>query len=413
MTEMVESLRARGMRDLTPGEMARFRRVERAFLATCRGWGYQEVRTPTIEFLHLFTRAGTLSPQMLQRVYSFLDWDGWSGERVVLRPDATIPVVRLHAEALGGQPVAKLCYVENVFRFAPNDDPREGWQCGAEVIGEAWPEADLELILMALEVLQALGLGAADVRLSHTGVIRALLARTGYSLQEQADLYDRILDGDAAAYREIQARLPDLDAPLHLLLDVGGGSGYLANVRSAFLPRVPDLAGPLDELATIGGALDGLGVPYTVNLALVRNFEYYTGPVFQVEAGGVRLGGGGRYDGLAALVGGRDAPATGFMLDMNALLRLLPDEGEGAARVVAVRAARATPASLAAAFALARAARAAGLTVRTAEEAGAPLTVTVDAGDAGVRYRIRDAAGVLRETGDADEALRQILEGGR
>ena len=125
------------MRDLTPGEMARFRRVERAFLATCGGWGYQEVRTPTIEFLHLFTRAGTLSPQMLQRVYSFLDWDGWSGERVVLRPDATIPVVRLHAEALADRPVAKLCYVENVFRAAPIDDPRASWQCGAEVIGEA------------------------------------------------------------------------------------------------------------------------------------------------------------------------------------------------------------------------------------------------------------------------------------
>ncbi|HEY8489947.1 MAG TPA: ATP phosphoribosyltransferase regulatory subunit [Dehalococcoidia bacterium] len=398
------------MRDLTPGEMARFRRVERAFLATCGGWGYQEVRTPTIEFLHLFTRAGTLSPQMLQRVYSFLDWDGWSGERVVLRPDATIPVVRLHAEALADQPVAKLCYVENVFRFAPNDDPRESWQCGAEVIGEAWPEADLELILMALEVLASLGAGPVDVRLSHTGVIRTLLARTGYSLQEQADLYDRILDGDAAAYGEIQARLPELDAPLHLLLDLAGGAGYLANVRSAFLPRVPELAGPLEELALVGGALDGLGVPYTVSMALARNFEYYTGPVFQLEVGGARLGGGGRYDALAALVGGRAAPATGFMLDMHALLRLLPEEPAGGPRAVAVRAEPASPGALAAAFALARAARAAGLAVRTGGADGAAWSATAEETASGVRYRLRGPDGAARDAASVEEALR-LLEG--
>ncbi|GAG32231.1 unnamed protein product, partial [marine sediment metagenome] len=67
-----ESPRCRGMRDLLPADMARFRRVEEVFRTACLAWGYQEVRTPTIEHLHLFTAAGTLSPQMLGRVYSFL-----------------------------------------------------------------------------------------------------------------------------------------------------------------------------------------------------------------------------------------------------------------------------------------------------------------------------------------------------
>ncbi|HET8944012.1 MAG TPA: ATP phosphoribosyltransferase regulatory subunit, partial [Dehalococcoidia bacterium] len=87
------------MRDWLPDDMARFRKIEQAFRDVCLGWGYEEVRTPTIEHLHLFTSAGTLSPQMLGRVYSFLDWDGWTGERVVLRPDSTIPVARLYAES--------------------------------------------------------------------------------------------------------------------------------------------------------------------------------------------------------------------------------------------------------------------------------------------------------------------------
>ena len=89
---MSNSMRPPGMRDWLPDDMARFRKIEQAFQHVCLGWGYEEVRTPTIEHLYLFTSAGTLSPQMLGRVYSFLDWDGWTGERVVLRPDSTIPV---------------------------------------------------------------------------------------------------------------------------------------------------------------------------------------------------------------------------------------------------------------------------------------------------------------------------------
>src|SRR3970040_1972343 len=97
MWELGEVLRCRGMWDLLPGDMFRFRRLAQAFRAVCLGGGYQEVRTPTIEYLHLFTAAGTLSPQMLGRVYSFLDWDGWSGERVVLRAGSTSPAGRLYA----------------------------------------------------------------------------------------------------------------------------------------------------------------------------------------------------------------------------------------------------------------------------------------------------------------------------
>ncbi len=108
MPEVTVTQRSRGMRDLLPDEMDRLRAVEDAFGAVCHAWGYREIRTPVIEPLHLFTSAGTLSPQMLDRVYSFLDWDGWSGERVVLRPDSTIPAARLYAERLDGGRVAKL-----------------------------------------------------------------------------------------------------------------------------------------------------------------------------------------------------------------------------------------------------------------------------------------------------------------
>ncbi|MFN8559499.1 MAG: ATP phosphoribosyltransferase regulatory subunit [Dehalococcoidia bacterium] len=319
MLTAVESLRCPGMRDLLPDDMARFRRIERAFREELLAWGYEEIRTPTIERLHLFTSAGTLAPQLLDRVYSFLDWDGWSGERVVLRPDATIPAARLFEERLDG--LAKLFYVENIFRFAQGDEPREVWQCGAEVYGGGWPGGDVELIAAGLRVLQRLGFADTRVRLSHTGVLRALLVRAGFAVEEQAAQYDRILDGDLSVRTEIEARLPDLSAPLHLLFDVTGVStGYLANLRATFAAAVPAMAPALDQLETVARALASIGRPCEISMTLARDFEYYTGPVFHFAVDdGPAVGAGGRYDGLARRHDGAAVPACGFAFQVDRL----------------------------------------------------------------------------------------------
>ena len=109
--------RCKGTRDLSPEEMRRFRLIEGVFRDCCLKWGYEEVRTPTLEYLYLFTSIGTLTPSRLGKVYSFLDWDGWSGERVVLRPDGTIPIARLYIDTMADRELAKLFYVTNVFSF--------------------------------------------------------------------------------------------------------------------------------------------------------------------------------------------------------------------------------------------------------------------------------------------------------
>ena len=109
--------KCKGMRDLLPDDMVKFRRIEEVFRHCSLKWGYEEVRTPTLECLHLFTATGTLTPGTLGRVYSFLDWDGWSGERVVLRPEGTIPTARLYTEGLVSNEISRLCYVGNTFIF--------------------------------------------------------------------------------------------------------------------------------------------------------------------------------------------------------------------------------------------------------------------------------------------------------
>lgn len=195
--------KCKGMRDLSPAEMTVFRLVE----GICRDcfikWGYREVRTPTIEYLHLFTSAGTLTPGRLGKVYSFLDWDGWSGERVVLRPDGTIPVARLYTESM--QPgLARLFYATNIFIFEETSEKtRERWQCGAELIGAGSVMADAELVVLSLEILDKLGLKNVELRLSHAGLIKALLEKLGLSAEAQHQMLDRILDGDAEALASI------------------------------------------------------------------------------------------------------------------------------------------------------------------------------------------------------------------
>jgi histidyl-tRNA synthetase len=407
---MDRSLRCRGMRDMLPEEIRRFRTVEEAFRAACQGWGYEEIRTPILEYLHLFTTAGTLSSQMLGRVYSFLDWDGWSGERVVLRPDSTIPAARLYTESLASGGAAKLFYVQNVFRFAEGDESREDWQCGVELIGDCQPQGDVELILLGREVLSRLAL-EADVRLSHPGIVRAVLAQAGLDTPEQLALYDRILDGDGAALGELQARLPELGASLELLLAMEGeGGAYLNNLRSAFIKSVPQMEGPLDELATVVGALEGLDCRCLISAAMVRNFEYYTGPAFQFEVADRKVGSGGRYDALISLIGGGQIPASGFALEAGSLSGLLAAQAPEQRTATVALEAR-DGASLASAFRLASALRAQGLTVQVAGEPpqGSPVVRTagegyVLAGPGGEERRLTSVEAVA-------EALRELGRG--
>lgn len=354
-TETASSMRSRGMRDVLPAEMDRVRSVEDAFASTCQAWGYREIRTPVIEPLHLFTSAGTLSPKMLDTVYSFLDWDGWSGERVVLRPDSTIPAARLYAERLGGGRVAKLFYNQDIFRFTDDGASREEWQCGVELIGDTGVAGDVELVLLAIETLAPLGLPPLTVRLSHAGLVRAVLAAAGMAADEQSAAYDRLLDGDLSVVDEVESRLPQLNAPLRLLFEVeGAGSGYIANLRGALASAVPALVPALDNLAFIVAALEARGVAPVIQSVLARSFEYYSGLVFKIYAGGERICSGGRYDELVALVGDAGVPASGFAHYVSPLVAQLPQitEKRGIAEIV-VQASEATPESIAQAYAVA------------------------------------------------------------
>jgi len=323
--------RCKGTRDLSPEEMAAFRTIEGAFRDCCLKWGYKEVRTPTLEYLHLFTSTGTLTPSQLGKVYSFLDWDGWSGERVVLRPDGTIPVARLYIDSLKG--LARLFYVTNIFTFEETGrQNRERWQLGAELIGVSSPMADAELVMLALEVLKRLKISGVELKISHAGLIRALLTRLGLSPEEQTKLFDRILDGDAEALAKLKPEGPELERILALL----NLKGKLPDLQ--FTRDLPELKEGLDDLINVARLLETLGCDYRIDLASGRGFEYYTGIIFQLFQRGEKIGGGGRYDALIPLMGGKNTPASGFALYLDRLMRRVKPEAPPSKQRILIRA---------------------------------------------------------------------------
>ncbi len=349
--------KCRGSRDLSPQEMGRFRLIESAFRDSCLKWGYEEVRTPTLEYLHLFTAAGTLTPSRLGKVYSFLDWDGWSGERVVLRPDGTIPIARYYIETVPDKALAKLFYVTNVFSFEETGkEAREKWQCGAELIGAGSTAADVELVMLALEALARLGLNDVELRLSHAGLVRAMLARFGLSAEEQTRLFDQVLDGDSAALTRASPEMAKLVGPL--IGRRGKSAGFLKNLAVLFDHEFPGFEAPLKDFTGFVEALDSLGVKYEIDIASGQGFEYYTGMMFRMRSCGELVAGGGRYDALVPLLGGPDVPASGFALYVDKLMEVVGVKSETAQKVLV----SADGANLKIAFDLAGKLRAAGIT---------------------------------------------------
>lgn len=398
--------KCKGMKDLSPDEMEIFRRVEGIYYDCCSGWGYREVRTPTIEYLHLFTSAGTLTPSRLGRVYSFLDWDGWSGERVVLKPDGTIPVARLYTESYGDKGLARLFYSTSIFIFEETGEKtRERWQCGAEIIGAGSTTADTELILLSLEVLKELGLTDVELRLSHAGLLKTLLDKPGLSREERNKLFSEILDGDVDVLSRIKRDYPEIENTLLPLLNLKGqSSGFIRNQRALLIRDLPEVGPHLDDLLSTVTILDELECPYRIDIASGAGFEYYTGMIFQLYVDGEKIGGGGRYDALIPSMGGGDVPASGLALYLDQLVKIvnagnlkMPEKNR-----VLVRASTETPGAVKEVF----------KTAAKLREAGYIAEVNLDAGatdDAKWTIDVTDEPGLVtvteKQTGNRSEAM--------
>jgi histidyl-tRNA synthetase len=356
----MEKLQAvKGMNDILPPESARWEWFEDKVRALMRRYGYAGVRTPIVEPTALFVRGlGEVTDIVEKEMYSFVDH--MNGDRLSLRPEATAGVVRAAVEHSllydGGK---RLFYIGPMFR---HERPQRGryrqfHQVGVEALGYPGPDVDAEVILMARALWADLGL--ADVRLELNSLgqpdeRRAHRAALVAHLEANAELLD------ADAKRRLHSN------PLRILDTKNPAMQPLVEAA----PKLMDFLGEasLKHLDAVRTVLDAVGQPYRLNPRLVRGMDYYNLTVFEWVTD--RLGaqgtlcGGGRYDGLIEMIGGKPAPAVGWGLGIERVLDLLHEAGvEPPPAPVDAYVVLGDAAALPPATALAEALRAAGLAV--------------------------------------------------
>lgn len=316
------------------GREARLRRaVEAAAMAVFDGWGYEEIATPAVDYYALFERG--MGRDEAGRAFRFTDADG---RLLALRPDVTSSLARAAATLFKGaaRPL-RFCYAESVFRQRPRSHAewkRQARQVGCELIGAGGAGADLEVLAVAAEVLERLGLGSRfRITVNHVGVFNGLAGQLGLD-DEAREQMRRLVDArDAEGLEELLARRADGDSGPALagrLARLSGKREALAAARG--LVSNERTAAALAALGEVWDTVEALGLAdaFEVDLGDVSGLDYYTGLIFKiyVSGAGARVGGGGRYDELTANFGRRE-PAVGFVLDLDAITELVARDGSG------------------------------------------------------------------------------------
>lgn len=312
----------RGMSDMLPSDAPLWHFFEKKTIGLANLYGYQQIRTPIVEQTRLFKRGiGEVTDIVEKEMYSFVD--SLNGDNLSLRPENTASVVRACIEhnLLYDAP-RRLWYMGPMFR---HERPQRGryrqfHQFGMEAMGFKGPDTDAEQLLMLNRLWKELGIAPVRLELNCLGQLEE---RKAYReiLIRYFEEHKEILDEDA------QRRL--YSNPLRILDTKNPDMQDLVNNA----PKLYDSLGEESKafLSSLEDILKAEGVDYTINPRLVRGLDYYNLTVFEwvtdkLGAQGT-ICGGGRYDPLIGMLGGRDAPACGFAMGIERVLELMKECG--------------------------------------------------------------------------------------
>jgi histidyl-tRNA synthetase len=319
-----------GFRDFFPPQFARRAYIFATWRAVAARYGFEEYDGPPLESLELYTRKS--GDEIVGQLYSFTDK---GGREVALRPEMTPTLARMvAAQANGLKKPVRWFSIPQLFRYERTQKGRlrEHFQLNCDLLGEAGPLADAEIVALAIDVMRAFGLGPTDVRvrLSDRRLLNGILG--SLEVPEAAHLKAYQLLDKLGRAEEQAAR----DGLLAEGVDAAKIARILAVKDVTDLETLyqlfPEAAPASAPLRTMLDALEALGVADWVDLdpSIVRGLAYYTGTVFELFDAGRSLRaicGGGRYDGLLAAVGGVQMPALGFGMGDVVLGELLEARG--------------------------------------------------------------------------------------
>jgi histidyl-tRNA synthetase len=293
-----------GFRDFYPDDLALRNHIFATWRRVAARYGFEEYDGPPLEPLDLYTQKS--GEEIVGQLYEFTDK---GDRRVALRPEMTPTLARMvgaRAQALK-KPIRWFA-IPQLFRYERQQRGRlrEHFQLNMDLIGEAGPLADAELMAAAVDILRAFGLGPADVRLriSDRRVLRALLLGRGLTEQQ--------LPAAFAAIDKVEREpkhVPDIALEVAELRGLEAVTAALAKVKNG-----DTVIAPLTEAVRSLEAM-GLGDFVDVDVTIVRGLAYYTGIVFELfdAAKSLRaISGGGRYDDLIKQIAGVDLPCAGF-----------------------------------------------------------------------------------------------------
>jgi histidyl-tRNA synthetase len=313
----------RGMKDILPPESLRWAALEAAFRSCASAHGFSEIRTPILEKTELFSRGvGETTDIVEKEMYTFTDR---SGDSLTLRPEGTAAVVRavLSGRSEIGEWPARLFYIGQMFR---HERPQKGrlrqfHQLGAELFGTDAPHADAEVIAFLYRFLSGVGLSGISLQINTLGDPDC---RPGYN---QA-LTDFLAARDEALCDDCRRRR--LTNPLRVL----DCKSERCIAATADAPSILEMLcdGCRSHFETVESALRALDVPFARNPRMVRGLDYYRRTTFEFVIPGMgaqnTVAAGGRYDGLAEMLGSKERiPAIGFAIGIERLLMLAGDGG--------------------------------------------------------------------------------------
>lgn len=311
----------RGTKDILPDTVGDWNYVEGEIRELCRRFGYSEIRTPIFEHTELFQRGiGEDTDVVDKEMYTFTD----RGERsITLRPENTASAVRayLQNKLYAQSNLVKLFYIGSMFRY---DRPqagrmREFHQFGVEALGEANPAVDAEVILLAMNLLEGLGLKDLELSINSVGCPKC---RSKYRTMLQDFFRDKLED----LCEDCRSRFER--SPLRILdCKKDSDKPYMADA-----PKITDCLCEecADHFAKLKELLTSAGISFTHDPRLVRGLDYYTKTAFEIKypplGAQSAVAGGGRYDGLIEEMGGNPTPAVGFATGLERLLLALESQ---------------------------------------------------------------------------------------